>query len=836
MNDKKICFIYCVNDTSLFEESKNYVLSLEVPSGFELEVLSVEDVSSIASGYNSAMKTSDAKYKVYLQQDVFIINKQFLAQMIELFTNNPDVGMIGMIGAKKLPTNGLWRESAEKYGKLYENRTGTMGMVSYWDVASDLQVVEVVDGLLMATQYDLPWREDLFEGSHFYDMAQSIEFQRAGYKVAIPNQDTPWTLHDCGTLQTPNYYDRNLFIHQYQWNDDKSRMLPLVSILIPTYNRPVLFELALRSALEQSYPNVEIIVCDDSTNNETELLINTYLNKFNHIQYVKNEKNLGQFQNDLKLLELANGEYINFLMDDDLFHPEKIEKMMNFFIADTKKEIAIVTSHRLMIDEQGTSYPESGITKKLFDNVNIIDGLDFGNFVLEVNGNYIGEPTTALFRKDDLTVPFGTFSGREYGCNVDMATWLNLLAKGKIVYIPETLSYFRVHGGQQLQSEKMLVAGAADYMHEVLYAPQFGFFNSTPKYLSALRNAKKYVDFVVDRVGTNVINEGMNEVRRLYRNLTDTIRQLEEIEVSNLPLVSILIPAYNRPHYLELALNSVLNQTYKNIEIIICDDSTNDEVQEMIQPYLKKYTRIHYSRNAENLGPKNIEKCLELSNGEYINFLMDDDLFHPEKIERMINFFLRDKEVRLVTSYRKLIDHEGTILPDSMASKSLFKETTTIDGKILGNHILINGINYIGEPTTVLFKKADLTERANEYKGKKYLCLSDLVSWMHLLSKGKAVYCVEPLSYFRQHTGQNQRKTEIQKVAIKEWFQLITEARQDGFLNSEKDYKVALVNYLSMASNLIRGIVHIQGIDLLSSEDLLGTLKSCMNELVVQKI
>ncbi|WP_142310588.1 glycosyltransferase family 2 protein, partial [Bacillus wiedmannii] len=63
---------------------------------------------------------------------------------------------------------------------------------------------------------------------------------------------------------------------------------------------------------------------------------------------------------------------------------------------------------------------------------------------------------------------------------------------------------------------------------------------------------------------------------------------------SHLPKVSILIPAYNKPHYLELALKSALNQTYENIEIIISDDSTNGEVQAMIQPYLSEYKCITY--------------------------------------------------------------------------------------------------------------------------------------------------------------------------------------------------------------------------------------------------
>lgn len=115
--------------------------------------------------------------------------------------------------------------------------------------------------------------------------------------------------------------------------------LPLVSVLIPTYNRPHYFEKALCSVLEQTYPNIEIIVGDDSTNDETEKVLQKYLCDHLNIIYIKNRSTLGQFENALMLFHEANGEYINFLMDDDIFHVNKIEKMMKYFFNDLDNEI-----------------------------------------------------------------------------------------------------------------------------------------------------------------------------------------------------------------------------------------------------------------------------------------------------------------------------------------------------------------------------------------------------------------------------------------------------------------------------------------------------------------
>ena len=67
------------------------------------------------------------------------------------------------------------------------------------------ETVEAVDGLLMMTQYDVNWRQDLFHGWDFYDVSQSFEFRRAGYQVAVPYQQAPWVLHDCGFLNLAGY-------------------------------------------------------------------------------------------------------------------------------------------------------------------------------------------------------------------------------------------------------------------------------------------------------------------------------------------------------------------------------------------------------------------------------------------------------------------------------------------------------------------------------------------------------------------------------------------------------------------------------------------------------
>ena len=68
------------------------------------------------------------------------------------------------------------------------------------------QQVQAVDGLLIATQYDLPWREDLFDNWDFYDISQGQEFIQKGYRIVVPYQKQPWCIHDDGFNNLKNYY------------------------------------------------------------------------------------------------------------------------------------------------------------------------------------------------------------------------------------------------------------------------------------------------------------------------------------------------------------------------------------------------------------------------------------------------------------------------------------------------------------------------------------------------------------------------------------------------------------------------------------------------------
>ncbi|MCT4545245.1 MAG: glycosyltransferase family protein [Vallitalea sp.] len=216
MNDRKIAFIICVNNKRLYKKAVDYIKKLYIPDNYSIDIIVIEHAVSMTGGYNKGIDLSDAKYKVYLHQDVFIINKNFIRDILEIFIKNNYVGLIGVIGARDIPSSGIWWQSYNKEGKVFDSHAGRMELLNFQNDESKHIMVNALDGLIMITQYDIPWREDVFDGWHFYDLSQCMEFKRKGYKILIPYQEKPWCIHDCGLVNLSDYDRyRALFLKEY---------------------------------------------------------------------------------------------------------------------------------------------------------------------------------------------------------------------------------------------------------------------------------------------------------------------------------------------------------------------------------------------------------------------------------------------------------------------------------------------------------------------------------------------------------------------------------------------------------------------------------------------
>ena len=144
---------------------------------------------------------------------------------------------------------------------------------------------------------------------------------------------------------------------------------------------------------------------------------------------------------------------------------------------------------------------------------------------------------------------------------------------------------------------------------------------------------------------------------------------MQSTSISNeLPLVTVGIPTYNRAKFLTQTIDSVLNQTYNNIEILISDNASTDHTQSLCEQYKNTDTRITYIRQEKNLGPTpNFLEVLRSATGRFFMWLGDDDWIDSNYIEECMNVLLKEEDVTIAAGYadyyigdRKL--YTGTVM------------------------------------------------------------------------------------------------------------------------------------------------------------------------------
>lgn len=213
----------------------------------------------------------------------------------------------------------------------------------------------------------------------------------------------------------------------------------LVSIIIPTYNSANFIQEAIESCLSQTYRNIEIIIIDDGSIDETANLIKPYLSKHNNIYYYYQE-NQERSSARNKGLKIAKGEYIQFLDADDLIAPTKIQKQVDI-LEENKEYIAVYCN---------AIYFKNNILKQIYQ-----PGKDYtGNIYSKlIEGNFL-PIHSVLFRKTNIEFD------EKLSCLEDWDFWLRLSKVNEDFYhLNEYLCYVRIHNNNTSKNFKRMLEG-----------------------------------------------------------------------------------------------------------------------------------------------------------------------------------------------------------------------------------------------------------------------------------------------------------------------------------------------------------------------------------------
>lgn len=219
------------------------------------------------------------------------------------------------------------------------------------------------------------------------------------------------------------------------------------------------------------------------------------------------------------------------------------------------------------------------------------------------------------------------------------------------------------------------------------------------------------------------------------------------------PLVSIVIPTYNREQYISKAVDSAISQTYNNIEVVIVDNCSTDKTWEMLSSYKNKNTNIRIFQNESNLGPvRNWQRCFEQAKGEFVKILWSDDWIDPTFVERAIEEI--DSETAFVISNVSARDNSGNERSRSTLRPGSFKTESYIN-----DVLYFRREGFPVSPGCALFRTKDLRSalilKVPNNDGLDSSCNgagNDLLLFLTTASKYPKIKIIgETLSFFRVH-------------------------------------------------------------------------------------
>lgn len=216
-------------------------------------------------------------------------------------------------------------------------------------------------------------------------------------------------------------------------------------------------------------------------------------------------------------------------------------------------------------------------------------------------------------------------------------------------------------------------------------------------------------------------------------------------------LISIVIPAYNAEKYISYTLDSVLNQTYSDFEVIVIDDCSADKTYEIMEKYAELDDRIRIYKNEKNSGVSFTRNFgVSVSNGDYIAFLDSDDMWTPDKLSKQVELLEKNPDAALLFTGSAFMDYEGNALdhilqvPDKIGYKTLLKQNVI-------------------SCSSVLVKKSYM----EQIKMCNDSMHEDFAVWLKILRKEKYAYGInEPLLIYRlSNNSKSSNKIKAAKMA-----------------------------------------------------------------------
>lgn len=270
-----------------------------------------------------------------------------------------------------------------------------------------------------------------------------------------------------------------------------------------------------------------------------------------------------------------------------------------------------------------------------------------------------------------------------------------------------------------------------------------------------------------------------------------------------MPEVSVLIPAL-RTRWLDLAIASVLAQTFQDFELIVSDDSPDDGLENVVGKWVDP--RIRYTKNPHpraDLGCANRDHALKMASGRYLKFLFDDDFLYPRSLEYLVQA-ARASDAKIVFHGRQEVDADGRVLDQPLYVP--FGAAMPITPDILFQNMFGSLFNFIGEPSNFMLDADAFWQFEAPYTigGVPVKYMGDVALFMNFASRGLLILGLGFFgSAFRKHASQTSSVSQpLYSAAQFEW-ELVRRWAMDEGLISLDLYERGIPTQLACYRNVV---------------------------------
>lgn len=436
----------------------------------------------------------------------------------------------------------------------------------------------------------------------------------------------------------------------------KAKKLRNVTAVIPNYNYAHYLHDRILSIVKQTYPVSELIILDDcSKDNSIEVIEKEMLwlkEEYPNIsvKFIPNKTNSGNvFKQWQKAFEYSSGDYLWICEADDLCSKYFLNSVIKGF---DDNKVVLSYAESKAINEYGKVFK-----KDLRDWIDIFatghwnnDYIEDGNHELKYflsTNNTIANASGVVFKKDKR-IDFIKYlnKAQKYTLAGDWYFYSKVLLNNKISYVADSLNYHRIHSSS-------VTSTTDNFIHyKEIISIQNSISNDVkmPKDMQARieqRNADLRRNFCISK-------------DELYYDKIDLKKLLENKNINDEILLSIIIPVYNVEKYLQKCLKSVFKNLPLKTEVIIINDGSPDNSEEIIKEFASKYEEIVYIKK-ENGGLSSVKNVgLKKARGKYIIFLDSDDYVSSNMYDTMLKKII-DTDSDIVYSDVLMMFEDNTV-------------------------------------------------------------------------------------------------------------------------------------------------------------------------------